>query len=241
MLKDMRYVVGIAALALAVGVAPRASAQQDNAQTAQPQAGQSGDAKDSNAAPGSAGAIRGGYDQNSNRGNRDARNMDSSMNGSSMMNAMNRPTDWSHRYRLTPLEHKRLRALGFNDSEVFAVANAAEACNMPLDAPSFDNPALMVMRGRSFGQIAEEVGIPYSTLEGRRPEWQTAEWQQASREGWYSFRPGMTSGSGMGGSNMSGSSMSEHHGAGTSGQNSTGTSDQNNSGQNNSTGNPDQK
>ena len=45
----------------------------------------------------------------------------------------------------------------------------------------------MVLRGRSFFQIADQLGIPFDSLKHRRPEWQTAEWEQGVREGWFSY------------------------------------------------------
>jgi len=107
------------------------------------------------------------------------RNMssESQMTSGSSATASSAPqTGWSHRYQLTPLEHKRLRAFGLTDEEVFVAANAAAASGVSLDAPSFDDPATMILRGRSFQQIASDLGVPVTTLDDRRPEWQTAEW-----------------------------------------------------------------
>ena len=56
-----------------------------------------------------------------------------------------------------------------------------------------DEVMQMVLRGRSFFQIAEQLGIPYEPLSRRRPEWQTAEWEQGVKEGWFTHRQGMTS------------------------------------------------
>ena len=96
--------------------------------------------------------------------------------------------DWSERYRLTPIEHKRLRAMGLSDDEVFAVSNASEESGVDVDEIT-----QMVLRGRDYFQIAEQLGIPYDSLTKRRPEWQTAEWEQGVKEGWFTHRQGMSS------------------------------------------------
>jgi hypothetical protein len=114
------------------------------------------------------------------------------MSGSSGMMAGNRHMDWSHRYMLTPIEHKRLRALGLSDDEVFAAANAAEAAHVHLDAPTLDNPAQMLLRGMSYWEIARQLNIPTDVLNRRKPEWETAEWRQGVDEGWFAHRQGMT-------------------------------------------------
>jgi len=115
--------------------------------------------------------------------------MNGSMMGGSMMMGH---TDWSHRYQLTPLEMKRLRAYGLSDEEVFAIANASEEGNVPLDAPTFDSPLDMRLRGRANWQIAEKLNIPASDMQRMKPEWQTAEWNQAVEQGsWYAHPAAM--------------------------------------------------
>jgi len=114
------------------------------------------------------------------------------MTGStSMTDWRTRPIDWSHRYVLTPLEHKRFAAMGLNDDEVFMVANAAR-----LSGQDPYEIAQMVLRGRSYFQIARELNIPPDRLNDRLPEWETAEWERGVREGWYTHRQGMMSTSG---------------------------------------------
>jgi len=105
--------------------------------------------------------------------------------GSGMMDSTAGPMNWSHRYRLTPIEHKRLRAMGLNDKEVYAVANAAHTSGQ-----SVDEVAQMVLRGREYFQIARDLNIPFSVLEHRRPEWGTPEWSRAVDEGWYTLEQG---------------------------------------------------
>jgi hypothetical protein len=111
--------------------------------------------------------------------------------GTAMMDSATRPMDWSHRYMLTPLDHKRFEAMGLNDDEVFMVANAAR-----LSGRDPYEIAQMVLRGRAFFQIARELNIPPDRLNDRMPEWETAEWERAVREGWYTHRQGMMSTSG---------------------------------------------
>jgi len=105
--------------------------------------------------------------------------------GSGMMGSTARPMSWSHRYRLTPIEHKRLRAMGLTDKEVYAVASAAHSSGQ-----SVDEVAQMVLRGREYFQIARDLNIPYSVFEHRRPEWDTPEWKHAVDEGWYTMEQG---------------------------------------------------
>lgn len=115
-------------------------------------------------------------------------NMSPGMSGSSgMMGSTMRRMSWSHRYRLTPIEHKRLSAMGLSDKEVFGVANAAH-----YSGQSADEVAQMVLRGREFFQIARDLNIPYSVLEHRRPEWETPEWKRAMHEGRYSADASMS-------------------------------------------------
>jgi len=112
--------------------------------------------------------------------------MSPGMSGSSsMMGSTTRPMNWSHRYRLTPIEHKRLRAMGLTDKEVYGVANAAH-----YSGQSADEIAQMVLRGREFFQIARDLNIPFTVLEHRRPEWDTPEWKRAVDEGWYTLAQG---------------------------------------------------
>jgi hypothetical protein len=112
--------------------------------------------------------------------------------GSTMASTEMRSVDWSRRYELTPIEHKRLRALGLTNKEVFAVANAARLSRRSLEAPSFDDPAQMILRGRAEWQIARDLNVPATALDDRQPEWETAEWETAVDEGWFTYRQGAT-------------------------------------------------
>ena len=114
------------------------------------------------------------------------------MSGGSSMMAMDRHNDWSHRYQLTPLEHKRLRAMGLNDDQVFAAANAAHASGIALDAATLDNPVQMILRGMPYWEIARQLNIPLDVLNRRQPEWETAEWRQGVDQGWFIHRQGMS-------------------------------------------------
>lgn len=210
MFKRMSLAVGTLALALYVGAGSSAFAQdQQNNQPNNPPSSSGAATQDQqnqqNAAPqGQQNGTMNGSDMNSNDRSSRRRNRDNSMRSSDMSGAdveRENRIRWSNRYRLTPLEHKRLRAMGLTDQEVFGVANAAHDSGVDVDEIT-----QMVLRGRSFFQIAEQLGIPYEPLSRRRPEWQTAEWEQGVKEGWFTHRQGMSSYSGS--SSSSGTSSS---------------------------------
>jgi hypothetical protein len=134
------------------------------------------------------GTGTGAYAQDQQGGMTSGADRQSGMMGTTSMSDQTGRTDWSRRFRLTPLEHKRLRAMGLTNSEVFGVANAAEQSGLYVD-----DIAQMVLRGREFFQIARDLNIPFDRLNDRRPEWETAEWDQAVREGWYTHRQGQSS------------------------------------------------
>jgi hypothetical protein len=184
----MSLAIGTLALALSMGAISSVYAQdQQNNQPTNPPASSGAGAQDQRN-----GGMNGS--DTGRRSSRRSRMRDSSMRGPDMSASdMERESSirWSDRYRLTPLDHKRLRAMGLGDNEVFAVANAAHQSGVDVD-----EIAQMVLRGRDYFQIAEQLGIPYDSLMRRRPEWQTAEWEQGVREGWFSHRQGMSS-SGM--------------------------------------------
>jgi len=170
-----------------------ATQDQQNGQTAAPQ-GQQNQQDQQNGGQNQQNGGMNGSDMNG-RSSRRSRARDNSMRGSDMRSSSDTEREfrirWSERYRLTPLEHKRLRAMGLSDEEVFAVANASHESHVDVDEIT-----QMVLRGRDYFQIAEQLGIPYDSLLRRRPEWQTAEWEQGVREGWFTHRQGMSS-SGM--------------------------------------------
>jgi len=86
--------------------------------------------------------------------------------------------DWSRRYVLTPVEMKRLRAMGLRDSEIFAIANGASLSGMPVD-----ELAQKIFRGETVDMIAEDLHVPVSSLTDVKPEWKTPEWDQAVKDG----------------------------------------------------------
>jgi hypothetical protein len=91
--------------------------------------------------------------------------------------------NWSRRYALTPLEQKRLEAMGLTREEVWGAAKAAHESGRDVD-----DVAQMVQRGRSFHQIAEDLNIPYTSLTRWPERWQSPEWAEAVKEGrpyWY--------------------------------------------------------
>jgi uncharacterized protein (DUF433 family) len=104
-----------------------------------------------------------------------------SMGGSGMMSdssVMTSRNGWSRAYRLTPLEHKRLRAMGLTNKEVYIVANVAhETARDP------DDIAQMIFRGMTAAMIVEEYGLSPRVVETPRPEWTTPEWEQAVERG----------------------------------------------------------
>src|SRR5262245_43447566 len=54
-----------------------------------------------------------------------SREMGSSMSSSEMMRGSNHHNGWSRAYRLTPLDEKRLRAMGLTKKEIYVCANVA--------------------------------------------------------------------------------------------------------------------
>ena len=194
MLKTMQCILGTAALALTLGVTA-VSAQQDNSGTS---SGATNSGATSSGGTTSGGTSGGGMSTSSSMSGGAGM-----MNGSDMMGGMAGHTDWSRRYVLSPMEHRRLRALGLSDDEVFAAANVAERTGIHLDAPNFDDPAQMLQRGATMWDIADKFNVPLPALHSRRPEWETAEWRQAVDSGsWYAHPTGMT------GSTMTGTDQS---------------------------------
>jgi YHS domain-containing protein len=121
--------------------------------------------------------------------------------------------DWSRRYQLTPLEQKRLQAMGLSKEEVWAVAKAAHESNEDVDTV-----ADMVLRGRTYWQIANELNIPYDSLFKWPQRWQSPEWADQVRAGSPVFIPrsaGMTGENGemnRGGMGQRGEMMREENG-----------------------------
>ena len=95
------------------------------------------------------------------------------------------PTNWSRAYVLTPLEHKRLRAYGLKDEEVFVIANAASNSWYHVDD---------LLEWYLCHYYTELSALPYlnrvpESLKQRRPEWSTPEWQEAVKRGDYVWIP----------------------------------------------------
>jgi len=104
---------------------------------------------------------------------------DRTVSGSAGM-GMRRTDDYynSRRYILTPLEHKRLRAHGLRDREVYLAANTAH-----LTGRSVDDIMQMIFRGHTAATLAEWYDINPKALNERRPEWESPEWQTAVEHG----------------------------------------------------------
>ena len=98
---------------------------------------------------------------------------------------------WSRAYRLTPVDQKRMRAMGLTDKEVYFVANAAYATG--LDPDEFIQ---MLFRGMTFDMISEEFNLRTDlVVKSIEPQWTTPEWQEAVKRGDPSWPPiGMRSG-----------------------------------------------
>jgi hypothetical protein len=86
--------------------------------------------------------------------------------------------DWSNRYQFTPLEQKRLEAMGLSKQECWAVAKAARESGRDVS-----DVAQMVLRGRTYFQIADDLGVPYPSLFRWPARWQTPQWEEEVRAG----------------------------------------------------------
>lgn len=171
-----------------ISPAPRTPGDQGGAAGRRGRGRRSRDMPGGDMAPGE--RMRGGGDMSSDRSMR-------STTSAPVISAMPAPVDWSAPYRLTPAEHKRLRAMGLTDDEVFALANIAEVSHRHIDDVADVDPLPhRVLRGETFEQIAASLNVPFDEVTRRKPEWQSAEWEQAVRSGsWYAHPAGM---SGMG-------------------------------------------
>jgi len=182
----MSVAVGALALALCLGAGAYAQDQQTNPSPA-PNAGSAPGMQDQQNAP------MNGSDMSRRRDRR------GDMNGTGMPMAAPEAIDWSRRYALTPLDQKRLQAMGLSKEEVWAVAKAAHEGNVDVD-----RVAQMVLRGRSYFQIAEELNVPYDSLFKWPQRWQSPEWAEAVKEGSPVWYPRMSGMSGEGGMNRGG-------------------------------------
>jgi len=104
--------------------------------------------------------------------------MGGSMSSTEMTYENGRHGGWSRAYRLTPLDHKRLRAMGLTNKEVYIVANVArETARDP------DDIAQMIFRGATIASLSDEFQLSPRVIETPRPEWTTPEWEQAVEHG----------------------------------------------------------
>jgi hypothetical protein len=92
--------------------------------------------------------------------------------------------NWSHAYVLTPLEHKRLRAYGLKDIEIFVIANAAAQSWRDVD----DLVQLYLVQPQP-SVVVYQLNLDPSTLFKTHPEWNTPEWQAAVARGDYTWIP----------------------------------------------------
>jgi hypothetical protein len=86
---------------------------------------------------------------------------------------------WSHAYRVTPLEYKRLRAIGLNEEEIAVASNAARLTGRQ-DVELF---VQAILRGETAHSIAAQHGLAVSRLLSRPEYWQTEAWRQAVERG----------------------------------------------------------
>ena len=84
---------------------------------------------------------------------------------------------YRERWRLTPRDYYRLRAMGFSRDDVFFIANMATATG--LDTRVF---ADALFRGESHWSIAHDYGMSARDATRVRPEWRTPEWAATVRE-----------------------------------------------------------
>lgn len=91
---------------------------------------------------------------------------------------------WSRAYTLTPMEHKRLRAYGLSDEEVFVVANTAN-----LTGRYVNDVVYMVLRGETARSIARRFNLDVGAITAVRPEWKTEAWKAAVERGDYLWVP----------------------------------------------------
>lgn len=101
-----------------------------------------------------------------------------SMRSSEMTYESGRHNGWSRAYRLTPLDQKRLRAMGLTNKEVYIVANVARETGRDPD-----DIAQMIFRGATIASLSEEFNLSPRVIETPRPEWTTPEWDQAVERG----------------------------------------------------------
>jgi hypothetical protein len=87
-------------------------------------------------------------------------------------------SDWSRAYVLTPVEHKRLRARGLKDKEIYAIANLTAYSGRHVD-----DITDMAIRGDLLPMTVRNRGIDPAILTQMRPEWGTPAWEEAVKRG----------------------------------------------------------
>jgi hypothetical protein len=91
---------------------------------------------------------------------------------------------WSRSYTLTPMEHKRLRARGHSDKEVYAIANIAN-----LSGRHVDDVLGIINAGPSAYEMSNRTGLTVEQIYRPRPEWKTPAWEEAVKRGDYFWIP----------------------------------------------------
>jgi hypothetical protein len=91
---------------------------------------------------------------------------------------------WKRSHRLTPRDHKRMRAMGLKDQEVFYVANLSYVLGRDQD-----DIVQMIFRGQTAQMIADEYNLRGPLLTQMEPQWSTPEWQEAVKRGDASWPP----------------------------------------------------
>ena len=90
---------------------------------------------------------------------------------------------WSHAYELTPLEYKRLKAIGLNEEEIAVAANTARMAPRQY----VDDIVQMILRGDTAHTIAARYGLAVSWITAEPEAWKSERWKQAVERGdpWY--------------------------------------------------------
>jgi hypothetical protein len=97
---------------------------------------------------------------------------------------MNYYYGWARTYTLTPLEHKRLKATGLVDEEVFAVANLGRLTGIYVG-----DLVQAIQRGETAASLARRYNLDVSEVLSVRPEWKTDAWKEAVERGDYLWIP----------------------------------------------------
>ena len=90
----------------------------------------------------------------------------------------NQKSRWDLSYELTPLEHKRLRAKGLSNQEVYIAANVAKLRRIDVDGV-----ADAILGGALTGDTKFRVNSLREHTLAPRLEWTTPEWEAAVQRG----------------------------------------------------------